>query len=101
MEVTAMKMGQVLAECYMEHMKHIQAKIYNSKVLPSGKCELIYPALMYISRGAKDTHYLKLHCLYQSHPSAVMVPNWVCFRGRTYLFSGIVSVLFSYGLECE
>jgi len=66
MEGTAMKMGQALAECYMEHMKHIQTKIYNSKVLPSSKCEPIYPALIYLSRGAKDTQYLKLHCLYES-----------------------------------
>ena len=42
-----------------------------------------YLAVMKSSRGAKRWHYLELHRLYYSHPSAVKLSTWIssyCFR---------------------
>ena len=47
-----------------------------------------YLAVMKSSRGAKRWHYLELHRLYYSHPSAVKLSTWICFTGRIYLPSG-------------
>ena len=45
------------------------------------------PAMTQSSRGAKRRHYLEFHPLYHSYPSAVLLRTWICFTGRTYLFS--------------
>ena len=43
-----------------------------------------HAAMMQSSHGG---HYLEFHPLYHSYSSVVLLQTWICFSGRTYLFS--------------
>ena len=76
--VLATKKGKAPAESYTERMEHTQAKSHDSKRLRSDKRENTQQWCNHF--GAKRQHYLELHHIYHSHPSAFKLQTWKYLR---------------------